>query len=67
MQVNVRTESLDSSDNAENTAGDQIASELNDGLKSCRAVLDDYRAKLSGIPHAANSNEEEEGDRLASD
>ena len=58
---------MDSSDSAENARDNQIASEISNGLKNCRAVLDDYRAKLSGIPHAANSNEEEEGDRLASD
>jgi hypothetical protein len=54
-------------DNARHAAGDQIASQLTDGLKSCRAVIDDYRAKLSGNLVAANSNEEDELGRLTSD
>lgn len=58
---------MNSNDNAQNVAGDQIASELSDGLKSCRAVIDDYRAKLTGNLIAANSNEEDERDRFASD
>jgi len=34
-----------------------IASELEDGLKCCKAVVDDYRAKLAATVGAANSNE----------
>lgn len=40
-------------------AAEQVAAELTDGLKSCRAVLNDYRAAISGGPTADNSNEPE--------
>jgi hypothetical protein len=62
-----KAESLNSNDNAQQRSGDQIASELSDGLESCRAVIADYRAKFAGNLVAANSNDENERDRLTSD
>ena len=49
------TEAVDISDRA----AEQVANDLTDGLKSCRAVLNDYRAAISGGPMADNSNEPE--------
>lgn len=47
------TKPLESSDQS----AEQIANDLTDGLKSCRAMLDDYRAMISGALSADNSNE----------
>ena len=47
------TKAIDFSDQA----AEQVANDLTDGLKSCRAVINDYRAAISGGPLADNSNE----------
>ncbi len=38
---------------------EQLAADLNDGLRSCRAMLNDYRTKIVGIPTADNNSEPE--------
>jgi hypothetical protein len=43
-----------------------VASDLAEGLESCRAVLRDYRAKIGGRPAAANLNEDYLRQRLSS-
>ena len=44
---------------------DRVASELDDGLKSCRSLLDDYRAKLGAKPLSDDSNDVEAPDRTS--
>jgi hypothetical protein len=44
---------------------DRLASELSDGLKSCRTLVDDYRAKLSGQSLAPNGSEPDPPEQLA--
>lgn len=50
-------------ENSSDQAAEQVATDLTDGLKSCRAMLNDYRAKISGVPLANNSNQPEELDQ----
>lgn len=45
---------------------DQATVELLAGLKSCRAIVTDYREKLTGNETAANQNDEPASDRAAS-
>jgi len=54
--------SLNNSHEFEGAEAEQLAADLNDGLKSCRALLNDYRTKIVGIPTADNSNEPEFAD-----
>ena len=39
---------------------EQASARLNEGLKSCRTVIDNYRAMLSGEPAAASNDDAEE-------
>ena len=45
---------------------EQVAIDLEDGLKSCRALLNDYRLKITGVPVADNNNEPEQVDQTSS-
>jgi hypothetical protein len=45
------------SENQRENDFERESSRLNDGLKSCRAVVDNYRAMIAGEqPHAANDD-----------
>lgn len=57
MQISMKAEFLTMSDDARGDRVEQVANELNVGLKSCRALIDDYRAKISGARTADNNNE----------
>jgi hypothetical protein len=49
---------VSSGDNLRETDIEQASSQLNEGLKSCRAMVDNYRAMLTGERNGGSDDEE---------
>ena len=57
---------MSSGDNARETDFEQASSQLNEGLKSCRAMVDTYRAMLTGEQNDSSNEENSDMSRYVS-
>lgn len=67
MQVNRKADPLNNIHDVQPLPARQVTIDLEDGLKSCRAVLADYRMKITSALAADNNNDPEDRQQSSSD